>query len=41
MVSSVYYAVSGEWSNKVVEISIPVSLLTAALLISNELRDLS
>lgn len=39
MVSGAYYAVSGEWSNQVVEISLPVSLITAALLLSNELRD--
>ncbi|MGI9282271.1 MAG: prenyltransferase [Endozoicomonas sp.] len=39
MVSGAYYAVSGIWSNELLWISIPVSLLTAALLVSNEVRD--
>lgn len=39
MVSGAYYAVSAEWSNQVVLISLPVSLLASALLLANELRD--
>ena len=39
MVSGSYYAVSAEWSNQVVLISLPVSLLASALLLANELRD--
>lgn len=39
MVSGSYYAVSGIWSNELIWVSIPVSLLTAALLVSNEIRD--
>ncbi|WP_422137657.1 prenyltransferase [Endozoicomonas sp. ALC020] len=39
MVSGSYYAVSGVWNNKLLWVSIPVSLLTAALLVSNEIRD--
>ncbi|WP_419835470.1 prenyltransferase [Endozoicomonas atrinae] len=39
MVSGAYYAVGGVWSNEVVWISIPVSLLASALILSNEIRD--
>lgn len=39
MVSGSFYAVSTEWNNQVVLISLPVSLIAAALLLSNELRD--
>lgn len=39
MVSGSYYAVSGVWCNKVVWISIPVSMLASALLLANEVRD--
>ena len=39
MVAGAYYAVSGEWSNQAVLISIPVSLLSSALLFANEIRD--
>ncbi|WP_252176329.1 prenyltransferase [Endozoicomonas sp. 4G] len=39
MVSGSYYAVSGVWSNELLWVSVPVSLLTSALLVSNEIRD--
>ena len=39
MVSGAYYAVTGAWSNQVVMISIPLSLLASALLLANEIRD--
>ncbi|WP_194842646.1 prenyltransferase [Endozoicomonas sp. OPT23] len=39
MVSASYYGVTGVWDNQVAIISIPVSLITAALLVANELRD--
>ncbi|WP_299735446.1 prenyltransferase [uncultured Endozoicomonas sp.] len=39
MVSGAFYAVGGVWSNEVLWISIPVSLLASALLLSNEIRD--
>ncbi|WP_062266743.1 prenyltransferase [Endozoicomonas arenosclerae] len=39
MVSGAYYAVSGVWDNNLLWISLPVSLLAAALLVSNEIRD--
>ncbi|WP_257284416.1 prenyltransferase [Endozoicomonas sp. SESOKO1] len=39
MVSGAFYAVGGYWNNDVVWISIPVSLLASALLLSNEIRD--
>ena len=39
MVSGSYYAVSGIWSSKVLVISLPVSLLSSALMLSNEIRD--
>nr|WP_286196687.1 prenyltransferase [Thalassotalea sp. G20_0] len=39
MVSGAFYAVGGYWNNEVVWMSIPVSLLASALLLSNEIRD--
>ena len=39
MVCGAYYAVSGEWSSQVVWLSVPVSLLSASLLMANEIRD--
>ncbi len=39
MVSGSYYAVTGYWSNLVIWISLPVSLLASALLMANEIRD--
>ncbi|MGI9273702.1 MAG: prenyltransferase [Endozoicomonas sp.] len=39
MVSGAYYAVTSVWDNQVMWISIPVSLLASALLVSNEIRD--
>ena len=39
MVTGSYYATTGVWDNIVAVISIPVSLITAALLVANELRD--
>ncbi|OED41944.1 hypothetical protein ACH42_12830 [Endozoicomonas sp. (ex Bugula neritina AB1)] len=39
MVSGSYYAVTGHWSSQVVWLSAPVSLLSASLLMANEIRD--
>lgn len=39
MVSGAYYAVSGQWDNHVLWSAVPVSLISAALLVSNEIRD--
>ncbi|MDB2384420.1 prenyltransferase [Endozoicomonas sp.] len=39
MVTGAYYAVTGLWNNQVIYISVPVSLLSSALLFSNEIRD--
>ncbi len=39
MVSGSYFGMTGVWDNQVAMISIPVSLLTAALLVANEIRD--
>ncbi len=39
MVTGASYAVSGIWDNQVIWISVPVSLLSSALLFSNEIRD--
>ncbi len=39
MVSGANYAVTGSWDSQVVWISIPVSFLSSALLLSNEIRD--
>ncbi|MDP0588503.1 MAG: prenyltransferase [Candidatus Endonucleobacter bathymodioli] len=39
MVAGSHYAVCGVWDSKVIWISIPVSLLSSALLFSNEIRD--
>ncbi|MFK0573989.1 prenyltransferase [Endozoicomonas sp.] len=39
MVSGAYYAVGGVWNDEVIWISIPVSLLASALILSNEIRD--
>ena len=39
MVAGSYYAVTGEWSNQIVALSFPVSLLASALLVANEIRD--
>ena len=39
MVAGSYYAVSGEWSNQMMLLSVPVSLLASALLLANETRD--
>ncbi len=39
MVSGAYYAVTGQWDNQVIWTAIPVSLLSSALLLSNEIRD--
>ncbi|MCW8886314.1 MAG: prenyltransferase [Motiliproteus sp.] len=38
-VSGGYLAITGQWSLKVVALSLPVSLLTSLLLLSNEIRD--
>ena len=39
MVTGGYYAVSNEWHIQVLLLAVPVSLLSAALLLANELRD--
>ena len=39
MVAGSFYAVAGHWSHQVVWSSIPVSLLSASLLMANEVRD--
>ncbi|PJE77971.1 1,4-dihydroxy-2-naphthoate octaprenyltransferase [invertebrate metagenome] len=39
MVTGAYYAVAGVWNNQMIWISIPVSMLASALLMSNEIRD--
>ncbi len=40
MVCGSYYAVSGQWSAQAFWLSLPISMLSSALLLSNELRDL-
>ncbi|MBU2711044.1 prenyltransferase [Zooshikella harenae] len=40
MVAGAYYAVAGDWSNSVMLEAIPVSVLSALLLLSNEIRDI-
>ena len=39
MVTGAHYGVSGVWSYSIVFTSMPVSLLTSALLLANEIRD--
>lgn len=39
MVSGAYYAVGGVWDSIIAWISVPVSLLASALILSNEIRD--
>lgn len=39
MVVGAYYGVTGEWDSQLVWMAVPVSLLSSALLLSNELRD--
>lgn len=41
MVVGSYYAVAGSWSERSLWLSVPVSMLSAALLLSNELRDIA
>ncbi len=39
MVTGSYYAVGGSWSDEAVWVSIPVSILSSALILANEIRD--